>query len=681
MALRADKTEGILDKASNLLQTGFSVINKMVFLNEDQQDTINAAATNFEIYNKMITSNTKNIEESVSKMTNVEEVKLFREAMERIQKQEMQDTARKIAAGEDVGIRQMKQFSDDLITVRKGIQEVKAEVSISFDDLTKTYSQQIVSNANSDKAQEMHFRSLLIAINQQSNYLENQIKQMEKQGEIDEEQTNLLEAHRRDLEKIKQFSEDTVVFSKMGPEELKKNKEVLNGIMGRLSDQTFESKMVTTMNKVDNSIQSLSVDSENLNNTMEYLGEAQSKGKEVVAGTARDIKKGAKGAVSSMILSSLGLGGLDEALGISEKFSELDLFGKEGLFGKKGLLSNIVGMVKGGGAGMAPGLGGGIPGVGFLTGGAGISGLMGTNVSALGGLGAGGMLGAGLGVVGAAGAGYAAGTGINKLIDKFGGEKNFLGASAARAIYGGIEKEAMSTADTIKKWQAMSGTFEGIDQALTEIDEFIKIKEQGQISKAEEQSINAVRRMAEALKRKKERLEKKDKNQKKIKSELEEEKIIEITDTEIRNALPEVEASIEIKNIPETGYEETELQKLTNKKQSSKIDTMRANWGVNRGETKLEITNSDVKFVEGKPVGGERGIIPNEIQYLPKTIEDTTTMIIRNAKEENARLIAAQKVQSPAKVPVPAPTVPAPVDLNKTIDDPTLTIFNNDIFG
>lgn len=610
MALRAERTEAILDKATKTFQTGFGLFNKMVFLNEDQQDIINTAVTNFEIYNKMITSNVENIEETISKMTDVNQVKEFREAVERLKKQEMRDTAEKVAAGEDVGITQMKQFSDGLMLIRKGIQGVEAEISMSFDDLINIYAKQITSGVNSDKAQEMHFRSLTITMGQQAKYLEAQIKQMDKQNDLNEEQAAILEANMRDLEKIKQFSQDTAVFSKMGPEELKKNKDVLNDIVGRLSDQTFESKMFNTMNNVDNSIQSLSVDSENLNNTMEFLSESQTKGKEMVAGTARDVKKSAKGAISAMVLSSLGLGGLDEALGISEKFSELNLFGKEGLFGKGGLLSNINQMK-----------------------------------------GVGGVVGGGLAVAGAGAAGYAFGGWLKKKIDELGGEKDFLGSKAYELVYGDKEKKTGEAADIIKTTVEMSRTVEGADEAIKIMNDKIKeyskeLEDQWFVSDEEEQKLELMKKQRAALSR--------------------------VRDKRLTEEKKQIQ--IEIENIPKTVYERNELQSLKEKKQSLKVK---------ESEKVIEGGRAEVINVENQTMfdGGKRGIVPNDVQYLPKVMEDTTTMIINNAKEENNRLIAAQKDKDTVKVPIPAPSVPAAVDLNKSIDDPTLTIFNNDIFG
>ena len=642
MAVKTTKTESVMDKATNVFKKGFATFDKMMFLEESQQDSLNAAATNFEVINKAVNINIEEIEESISKMTDVKQIKEMRSAMEGLKNQNMQDTAKKIAAGEDVGIEQAKQFSKDLLTVKKSFKNLDTNIEISFDDMMKTYAKQTMLDSNSDKAQEGHFRSLLIALTKQSSYLKEQVAHLEKQDELSEEQIALLEANKRDLTKINAYSSETAKYSKMGPEGLKKNKEAIDSLMVGVSNEVFESKMYTSFNQIDNSIQSLGVDSENLNETMNDLTEAQISGKEVIAGSAKELKKGAKGMVSSMVLSSLGLGGLDEALGISEKFANLELFGKQGLFGKKGLLSNVLGMVKGGGGGMAPGLGGGLPGISTLTGGVGMKGLMTAKMGAIGAGGLGTMAGAALGVGAAGAAGYAVGTGINKLIDKIGGEKNFLGASAARAIYGGSEREANNAADVISKWRSMSDTSEGIDLALDEIDDFIQVKEEGWTSKAEEQSIEQAQRMAEVLKRKKKKLEAEDKN---IKEE------IKIETSEIIG----------------------ENEDFDRKKQSMKTE------GVG---TKKSFNQSDkivYSVVEEAGIDFENvGVTPKEVSYLPKVMEDNTNLIIKNSKEERERIV---KAQNPTPIIIPPSNPPVPVDTSKSVDDMSLTILNNDIFG
>jgi hypothetical protein len=639
MDIVAKKTEELVDKASGVIQKGFSAFDKMVFLNESQQDTINTTAATFGIYNKIMSNNIDEIENSISSMTEVKQINETRGAIESLKNQNMQDTARKIAAGENVGIEQMQEFSKNLMVIRRGLESLDTNISMSFNDLVGMYAKQIVSQVNSDKAQESHFRSLLVSMNNQGKYLQEQIRQMEDQKNLDENQIVLLEAHKRDLEKIKKFSSDSAKFSKMGPEGMKENKDAINEVVNQLSNQTFESKMFTTMNTLDNSIQSMSVDSERLNETMNDLTQAQMSGKEVIAGTAMKLKKGAKGMISSMVLSSMGLGGLDEALGISEKLSDLNLFGNEGLFGKKGMLSNIVGTVKGGAAGVKGLMGAG--GLGsFATGAA--------------------------GVVGAGAAGYALGTGINKLIDKIGGEENFLGAAASRAIHGGAEREGISTGDAIKKWGSMSNSVEGIDEALIDIDNFIKTKEKGWTTKAEKQSIQHAKHMAEVLQRKRKKLEAgdlvRDKNKKEVETGLE----ISIEDT-----LKSIGVNDE-SLFPDINGEINRFKTMTDKVNVISTKVMGDQIVGTEGALKPSAVNMEPDF-------NKKGVVPEEITYLPKVMHDTTNMIIENNKEESKRSREAQKQQTP--VIIPPPTAPAPVDLNKSIDDPTLTIFNNDIFG
>lgn len=633
MDVIAKKTEELMDKATGIYQKSMGMFNKMVFLNEDQQDTINSTATTFEIYNKMVTSNIESIEESISNITDVKQVREIREAMERLKDQNMKDTAQKIAAGENVGIQQMQQFSKDLMLVRRGLDHLETGVSASFNDMVGMYAKQIISQSNSDKAQESHFRSLLISMNQQAKYLETQIEQMDKQKDLDENQLALLESHKSDLDKIKKFSADTAKFSKMGPDELKKQKGALDDILGQLSDTVFESKMFTTMNQVDNSIQSMSVGSERLNETIEDLTQAQMSGKEVIAGTAMQLKKGAKGMVSSMVLSSLGLGGLDEALGISEKFSELNLFGQSGLFGKKGMLSNIVGTVKGAGG-------------------------------ALGGVGS--ALGSGVAVAGAGAAGYALGTGINKLIDKIGGEEDYLGATASRAIHGGAEREAVSMGDAVKKWSSMSNTVDGIDEALIDINNFMKVKEKGWTTKAEKQSIEHAKRMSEVLKRKRKKLERGDSVQDKNMADVDKEIEVSVKDAvEFSNIEPDMQASI-IEN------ENYVPNKMTDK--VNVISTKVMGDQIVGGKTSAKVLENDVESIINK-----NSVTSESVEYLPKAIQDTTSMIIEKNQRENQRIVDSQKQQAPVVITPPIP--PTPVDLNKSIDDPTLSVLNNDLFG
>lgn len=633
MDVIAKKTEELMDKATGIYQKSMGMFNKMVFLNEDQQDTINSTATTFEIYNKMVTSNIESIEESISNITDVKQVREIREAMERLKDQNMKDTAQKIAAGENVGIQQMQQFSKDLMLVRRGLDHLETGVSASFNDMVGMYAKQIISQSNSDKAQESHFRSLLISMNQQAKYLETQIEQMDKQKDLDENQLALLESHKSDLDKIKKFSADTAKFSKMGPDELKKQKGALDDILGQLSDTVFESKMFTTMNQVDNSIQSMSVDSERLNETIEDLTQAQMSGKEVIAGTAMQLKKGAKGMVSSMVLSSLGLGGLDEALGISEKFSELNLFGQSGLFGKKGMLSNIVGTVKGAGG-------------------------------ALGGVGS--ALGSGVAVAGAGAAGYALGTGINKLIDKIGGEEDYLGAAASRAIHGGAEREAVSMGDVVKKWSSMSNTVDGIDEALIDINNFMKVKEKGWTTKAEKQSIEHAKRMSEVLKRKRKKLERGDSVQDKNMADVDKEIEVSVKDAvEFSNIEPDMQASI------------IENENYVPNKMTDKVNVMSTKVMGDQivgGKTSAKVLENDVESIINK-----NSVTSESVEYLPKAIQDTTSMIIEKNQRENQRIVDSQKQQAPVVITPPIP--PTPVDLNKSIDDPTLSVLNNDLFG
>lgn len=615
MAL-ATMTEKLVDKTTDLFQKGFATFDKMVFLEEGQQDSINASATNFKIMQDVMSMNIEEIEKSISSMKDAKDVREVRNAVEKMNDQNMKDTARRIAAGEDIGIKQMMQFSKDLMAIKKGFDKLDTKVEISFNDLVGEYSKQIVSNANSDKAQDHHFRSLLVAMNTQSEYLKDQIDQMNKQSDLNEQQIQLLAAHKKDLANISGYSERMAKYSKMGPDKLKENKESLDEIVNELTnDNIFQTKMYTTMNLIDDSIQSLSADSEVLNETMNDLSEAQSSGKELIAGSARELKKGAKGMVSSMILSAMGLGGLDEALGLSEKFSQLDLFGKTGLFGKSGLLSNIMKLK-------------------------GIS----------------GVAGGGLAVAGAGAAGYAFGSWLKKKIDEVGGEEDYVGSAAYKLLYGDQEKRAIEQGDIVAKTQQMSKDVEGINAGIDLLDKEIQsitIQSPNEYFLADYQKKNleAYRRQKEALIRKR----------RKITGEQEPEVIRaeNILDTYTEDFVP---YGMRL-------FDDTDLNK--SKTMTEKVDVIPVKAITN------EISSKAIETVT-QSLRSNEVITPESIKYLPQTMEDTTQMLIDYNKRERENLMKSQK--APAPVIIQPPNPPAPVDLSKSVDDPTLILFSNDVF-
>lgn len=648
MAVDATMTEKVVDKATGLFKKGFATFDKMVFLEEGQQDTVNTTATNFKLMQSIMETNIEEIEASISNMDDAEEIRKARKALELLKDQGMKDTAQSIAAGEEVGISQMKQFGQNLMDIKKGLGNINAQVEISFDGLVKEYSNQIVSEANSDKAQDAHFRSLLIAMRQQSSYLEQQIEQMDKQEDLNEEQIALLAANKKDLVNINQYSEKMTVFSKMGPEELKKNKDSLVDIVGELkNDRVFESKMYTTMNQIDNSIQSLSTDSEILNETMNDLTEAQMSGKEVIAGTAKQLKQGAKGMVSSMVLSAMGLGGLDEALGLSEKFSQLDLFGRKGLFGKGGLLSNIMQL-----KGMS------------------------------------GAVGGGLAVAGAGAAGYAFGSWLNKKVDEMGGEKGFLGSTLYKWIHGEKENREEEVDNVVAEAEIASRELATIDVGLDNLNtEIARIKKKADIEyflpEKEKELLAEVRQKKERLlKRREEMLVETGA----IKGE--EGRAESILETYIGDispfdlGMPDVGvAPFEDKMDFDLGKEKTMTEKASIVNTNVLGDQIINQGAVSEvmGDQVIDqgaITEVMNPIIE--PVIKSVGVMPEEVTYLPKIMEDTTQMIIDNSKKEKEKVVESSK-QAPIVV-IP-PTPPTPVDLSKSVDDVSLTILNNDIFG
>jgi hypothetical protein len=244
---------------------------------------------------------------------------------------------------------------------------------------------------------------------------------------------------------------------------------------------------------------------------------------------------------------------------------------------------------------------------------------------------------------------------LKNKIDQWGGEENFLGSKAYDLIYGDKYKRTHEAADLGRITGEMSKTLEGTEKALDIMDEKINLytkdlESQWFVSDEEKNKLELMKKQRAALERKR------------------------------RNQSQEQRIKIEGKN--ETHIDSILISEAEEEINRSKAMTDKVNVISTKVMGDQIISAEDMikpSAVNMESSTGSGGVTPEEITYLPKVMHDTTNMIIENSKEEGKRSREAQKQQAP--VIIPPPSAPAPVDLNKSIDDPTLTLFNNDIFG
>jgi len=669
MDINANMTGKMFDKVTSMFQKVSSVFDPIVELDKDQKKTVDKLALNFNMLSKMVEDNEESINREISSLSDQDEISEIKEAILMLKDQNSKDVADSILKSKDINLTQTEKLAENLDKIKLRLGYLDDHISFDLGDIIKTSVAQIDINQDISDKRTKDFFGLYSLLKTQSKNLADQIKGIEGQKKISADQLSILGVHKHELIKINKYLGLMLNYTKMGPKELKLHTKELRDLVSQIGNETFESKMYTTMNQVDSSIESLSVDSEVLNETLGDLSQGRTEGKDVITTGAQRFKEGIKGATISVVLESLGLGGLNEALGISEKLAGMDIFGKGGI------ISSLTQMGKKG-----------IGGVGSFLGGAKALAGLGPSLGSIASGGVGAMAGAALGVGAAGAAGYALGTGINKAIDWVGGEENFLGGVAARAIHGGEEKEAGSTSDMIKKWGSMSDSIEGIDSALIEIDSFVESKEKGWTTKAEEQSIEYAQNMAKALKRKRKKL---------LEAETAHKDDVKITNEAVDTTVPielyEAGDDLSWANPNNSNYT-LDSDKSSIKDINQNVQEIRSvppNTMTNKIESldqyeagdDLSWANPNISnYTLESDKSGIKDINQNvqEIRSVPEDIPDNTKIMMDNIKQEREKVSANN---TPTNIVIPPTPVSNPTDNSKSVDDIALSFLNSDILG
>lgn len=360
MDLNLPFTKQLLNKADSGSEV--EELEKLVQLNQGTRDELRNSQAQFDLYATTVNQNLITLKEFVK--GDIEQEERLGRLIKNISSEQLTATLEKIEGDEKVSLKSTNNLLSAVQSMKNDITHMEAGISLSVGDIVTEYKRQIVNDSNSTEQQMKVLGGLLSVMSKEQRMLQAEVSIYSAQDkkDLEEDQLKKLETQEISLKKLKEHQAGLAKFAKLDSIAYKEHSQEVERLLDAASDQTDRSRLLTSLNNVDSQLEQLGIDSKQLATVTQKLEESQ--GEDIAGKKERDrlsdVKTTAKAGVASYILEGLGLGGLDQLFGISEKVGEFSLgslFGKDkkGERGKegrrkggvKGLLGRATGMFGG----------------------------------------------------------------------------------------------------------------------------------------------------------------------------------------------------------------------------------------------------------------------------------------------------------------------------------------------